>query len=87
MQNTKLPPKLLHLNPVDNVAVAIEAFESIPFGHKCAVVFIASGTPIIKCGIVIGEATEDIPVGAHVHLHNMKSTYLPTYTLNDAFDE
>ena len=27
------------------------------------------------------QATRDIAAGEHVHLHNMKSDYLPTYTL------
>ena len=31
----------------------------------------------------IGSATRDIEPGEHVHLHNMKSDYLPTYTLED----
>jgi len=30
--------------------------------------------------VAIGSATRDIAVGEHVHLHNMKSDYLPTYT-------
>jgi hypothetical protein len=29
----------------------------------------------------MGSATRDIVLGEHVHLHNMKSNYLPTYTL------
>jgi hypothetical protein len=36
---------------------------------------------VIKYGVSIGSATRDIELGELVHLHNMKSDYLPTYTL------
>jgi hypothetical protein len=31
--------------------------------------------------VPIGSATQDIAVGEHVHLHNMKSDYIQTFTL------
>jgi altronate hydrolase len=43
-----------------------------PMGHKVAVVAIAKGAPVIKFGMVIGHATADISLGAHVHLHNLQ---------------
>ncbi|HRJ73596.1 MAG TPA: SAF domain-containing protein [Terrimicrobiaceae bacterium] len=42
---------------------------------------IRTGEKILKYGVPIGSATCDIAFGEHVHLHNMKSDYLPTYTL------
>jgi len=33
--------------------------------------------------VPIGSATRAIKAGEHVHLHNMKSDYIPTYTLED----
>lgn len=47
--------------------------DDIPAGHKAALHGIRSGEPIIKYGVVIGVATEDIPAGSWVHLHCMKS--------------
>lgn len=47
--------------------------EDIPAGHKAALHDLCSGEPIIKYGVVIGVATEDIPAGSWVHLHCMKS--------------
>ena len=80
------------LAPHDNVAVAItnlaagsaveiegrriETRDPIELGHKLAVVAIAAGTQVTKFGVPIGVATVDIAPGAHVHIHNIKSTYL-----------
>ncbi len=47
--------------------------QAIPFGHKLAIGDIRRGTDILKYGEVIGRATEDIPAGAHAHVHNIES--------------
>lgn len=61
-----------HGDPVQpNVTVA----EDIPTGHKLALYNIACGENIVKYGVVIGCATQDIQIGQWVHLHNMKSLY------------
>lgn len=59
----------------------IAARQSIAFGHKIAIAPIRAGQKVIKCGCPIGTATADIAIGEHVHLHNLTSDYLPTYTL------
>lgn len=53
----------------------ILASENIPQGHKIALKDIKSGQQIIKYGIVIGQATQDIKQGQWVHLHCMASLY------------
>jgi altronate dehydratase small subunit len=89
--------RLLFLNPKDNVCTAIAPISSdttlqiygdtvvikqnIPLGFKIAGCNIATNGSIIKYGVSIGSATRDISLGELVHLHNMKSDYLPTYTL------
>ena len=45
--------------------------EDIPMGHKVALREIHRGEAVIKYGFPIGEATEDIPAGAHIHTHNL----------------
>jgi altronate hydrolase len=40
-------------------------------GHKAALREIRKGEAVIKYGYPIGEATEDIPAGGHVHVHNL----------------
>jgi altronate dehydratase small subunit len=89
--------RLLFLNPKDNVCTAIVAIpngtilqilgntvvmkQNIPLGFKIAGRDITAREFVIKYGVSIGSATQDIALGELVHLHNMKSDYLPTYTL------
>jgi len=89
--------RLLFLNPQDNVCTAITPIaggttlliygntvvikQNIPLGFKIAGCNIATNESIMKYGVSIGSATRDIALGELVHLHNMKSDYLPTYTL------
>lgn len=66
--------RFLQIHPGDNVKIALEAVEGVvPMAHKVAVRSIAKGEPVIKYGMPIGTATEDIPEGAHVHVHNMRT--------------
>ena len=52
-------------NPREIVALA-----DMPAGHKLAVRPIKEYEQILKYGEVIGEATEAIPEGGHVHVQN-----------------
>ncbi len=51
----------------------ITAMEPIPAGHKIALQPIRVGETIRKYGAPIGHATQEIPVGHHVHSHNTAS--------------
>jgi altronate dehydratase small subunit len=91
--------RLVILAPEDNVCVACTNFpaglvllldgvpvtlaQPIGLGHKIARRTITPGEKIIKYGAAIGSATAPIQAGDHVHLHNMKSDYIPTYALED----
>ncbi len=93
--------KLMRIHESDNVLVVkssiapgdkeqigdgmITFHKELGFGHKVAAKDLRQGEKIIKFGVPIGSATEDIPVGSHVHLHNLKSDYLSTYTLDHEF--
>lgn len=57
----------MQIHKKDNVEVNLEN------GHKYALQSIKAGERVIKYGMPIGVATEDIPQGAHVHSHNMKT--------------
>lgn len=59
----------------DMVTVGADA----PVGFKIARRDLAPGEKVLKYGAVIGSATAAIRRGDVVHLHNMKSDYLPTY--------
>ena len=52
----------------------LRASTAIPQGHKIALTEIQPGVHVIKYGASIGVATAEIPLGAHVHIHNLAST-------------
>ena len=57
----------LLIDPKDNVKIRPED------GQKYALRDIAAGESVVKYGYPIGTATADIPAGAHVHAHNLKT--------------
>ena len=95
MQPPATDPRLLRLHPADNVLTVIRALEAgesiwvggeavtvtarLPLGHKIAARAIAAGEKIVKYGAPIGSATQAIAPGDHVHTHNLRSDYLPTF--------
>ena len=84
------------LHPDDNVVVCIRkvsagdvlpvdgdtitARSDVALGHKIARCFILRGAAVVKYGMPIGSSTADIQPGDWVHLHNLKSDYIPTHT-------
>jgi altronate dehydratase small subunit len=52
---------------------SITVTENIQRGHKLALRDIAANEAVIKFGVRIGHATQPIPRGAWVHLHNLAS--------------
>jgi len=59
---------------IDKKPMSVTLVNPIQFGHKFSLVDVKTGTRIIKYGEVIGEATQDIKTGEHVHVHNVAST-------------
>lgn len=51
---------------------ALIVLEDVAAGHKVALRDVPTGAAVLKYGHVIGRATADIPVGAHVHGHNLE---------------
>ncbi len=49
--------------------------QTLGLGHKLAAEDIPAGQDIVKYGFPIGFAATDIPLGAHVHVHNLTSRY------------
>jgi hypothetical protein len=90
--------KLLRIHRDDNVLIVVTPIkpgdrdlidgqdvvftQHAAIGHKVAARPIKLGEKVYKCGVPIGSAKEAIPVGAHIHLHNLKSDYIATYTLD-----
>ena len=81
--------EMVRITPRDTVAVALRPLKAgetvswgtgeillkddLPMGHKAALREIRKGEAVIKYGCPIGEATEDIPAGEHVHVHNLRT--------------
>jgi len=84
------------LNEADNIFVCCEKVSSgeevcfedslvkvnvdINVGHKVARNNLPKSEKIIKYGAPIGSTTQTIKFGEHVHMHNMKSDYIPSHT-------
>ena len=95
IDNGKLPPLLL-LHPDDNILVArrdIAAGErveldgetitipnAVELGHKLARRDIAANARVLKYGAPIGSMKSAVARGEHVHMHNLKSDYIPSTT-------
>lgn len=93
--NGKLPPLLL-LHPDDNILVArrdIAAGENVEIdgesfvvpaavelGHKLARRALAADARVLKYGAPIGSMKAAVARGEHVHMHNLKSDYIPSTT-------
>jgi altronate dehydratase small subunit len=63
---------------IDGVQVSLS--EDVQLGFKIARCDLVAGQKVLKYGAVIGSATAGIRRGDIVHLHNMRSDYLPTYS-------
>jgi len=93
-------PRLIRLGPEDAVLIvgaslaagetvdvegaSVTLGEALTLGHKLAARDIAEGEKVLKYGMPIGVATRAIAKGEHVHVHNMRSDWTPTFTLEDA---
>src|SRR5262249_37461115 len=90
MPATPLSEVAVHLRPQDNIPGAARHLQPgkdlrhngapitlqnrVGLGHKLALVPIAKGEAIYKYGQIIGFASQDIPAGAHVHVHNVSAS-------------
>ena len=58
---------------LDDIAVETVLREGIEFAHKYALRDIAKGDQVLKYGLPIGRALNDIRAGEWVHVHNCRS--------------
>ena len=49
----------------------VKITDPVPYQHKFSIISINTEDKIIKDGVVIAKATQDIEKGQHVHTHNM----------------
>ena len=76
---------VIRLHAIDNLVIALTDLPkgatpvglgvtlpgAVPRGHKIAASAIAKGETVLRYGQSIGQATEDIPAGGHIHSHNL----------------
>lgn len=97
--------EFIKINECDNVIIALRDYkkdevidlegekitllEDINRGHKIAIKNINKGENIVKYGLPIGYALEDIKVGSWVHTHNTKTNLkdLNTYSYTPKFTD
>lgn len=98
----KTDKRLILLNPKDNIFVCCVKLSTgeniqidgdnltlttdINLGHKLARYDIKNGEKILKYGVSIGSAKTDIKRVDHVHLHNIKSDYIPSHIRSGIID-
>lgn len=94
-KKSALAPVIL-LHPNDNILVCVKHIAvgdvfaidgetitssiAIDVGHKIARVALNAGAKVYRYGAPIGSMTEAVAKGEHVHMHNMKSDYIPSHT-------
>jgi galactarate dehydratase len=76
------PPLYIRMHDADNVAIVandrrlapgsifsdgLTLVESVPQGHKVALVDLAKGAAVLRYNVAIGHALKDIPAGSWVH--------------------
>ena len=77
--------RMVIVHPEDSVATVLDTETTItrlangqpcaagvPFGHKVAIRPLHEGAPVVKYGVTIGNATQPIEAGEHVHVHNCR---------------
>ena len=57
----------------DDSTITVVSKSDIPLGHKIALAPVKAGEKIIKYSVSIGKTVQDIAVGEHVHIHNLKT--------------
>ena len=86
----------LLLHPDDNVLVCVTQLQAgdtlvidglpvvlqtpVAVGHKLARRWLAEGDKVYRYGAPIGSMMAAAAPGEHVHMHNMKSDYIPSHT-------
>nr|WP_324258011.1 UxaA family hydrolase [Cellvibrio fontiphilus] len=84
------------LHPDDNILVCVKQLKSgdvilidnrpiplgadVALGHKIARRQLMPGDKVYRYGAPIGSMIRAAATGEHVHMHNMKSDYIPSHT-------
>ncbi|MGH7051240.1 MAG: UxaA family hydrolase [Acetobacteraceae bacterium] len=73
VEGLKAGTDMLCVITADDSSFRLKAVADVPIGHKVALKDLKSGDTAIKYGEDIGRMVADVPKGAHVHVHNLKT--------------
>lgn len=73
VEGLKAGTDMLCVVTADNSSFRLTSADEVPIGHKIALRELKAGDTAIKYGEDIGRIVADIPVGGHVHVHNLKT--------------
>ncbi len=73
VEGLKAGTDMLCVITADDSSFRLKAMADVPIGHKVALKDLKSGDTAIKYGEDIGRMVADVPKGAHVHVHNLKT--------------
>ena len=73
VEGLKAGADMLCVVTADNSSFRLRAADDVPIGHKIALKGLKAGDTAIKYGEDIGRIVADVPVGGHVHTHNLKT--------------
>jgi len=96
MTSTEKVAQIILLHPDDNILVCISHIHAgdlididgqrlfmakdIDIGHKLARRALNIGDKVYRYGAPIGSMTQAVACGEHVHMHNLRSDYIPSHT-------
>lgn len=63
--------------------LTITSQKALKLGDKIALKAMPIGAGILKYGSHIGSLTQSVAAGEWIHVHNMKSDYVPTHLRGD----
>jgi (2R)-sulfolactate sulfo-lyase subunit alpha len=73
VEGLKAGTDMLCVVTADDSSFRLTCAEDVPIGHKVALRPLKAGDTATKYGADIGRIVADVPVGGHVHVHNLKT--------------
>jgi (2R)-sulfolactate sulfo-lyase subunit alpha len=73
VEGLKAGTDMLCVVTADNSSFRLRAANDVPIGHKIALKALKTGDTAVKYGEDIGKIVADVPLGGHVHVHNLKT--------------
>jgi (2R)-sulfolactate sulfo-lyase subunit alpha len=73
VEGLKAGTDMLCVVTADDSSFRLTSADDVPIGHKVALKDLKAGDTAFKYGEDIGKIIADVPLGGHVHVHNLKT--------------